>query len=52
MFFLEKSYDGVFHFELSDSIMNTVIISFIVNIIGLLAIVFWWLYPKKDKERH
>lgn len=51
-FSLKKSYDGVFHFELSDSIMNTVIISFIVNIIGLLAIVFWWLYPKKDKERH
>ncbi|WP_297602981.1 hypothetical protein [uncultured Akkermansia sp.] len=49
-FSLRENYDGVFHFELSNSIMNTVIISFIVNIIGLLTIVFWWLYPKKDKE--
>lgn len=51
-FSLKKQYDGVFYFELSDSIMNTVIISFIVNIIGLLSIVFWWLYPKKEREKH
>lgn len=51
-FSLKKQYDGVFYFELSDSIMNTVIISFIVNIIGLLSIVFWWLYPRKEREKH
>ncbi|MEG0025528.1 MAG: hypothetical protein RR719_09325, partial [Akkermansia sp.] len=46
---IKRKYDGVYPFHLDTSIINTVVISFIVNIIGLLAIVFLWLYPKKEK---
>lgn len=46
---IKRKYDGVYSFHLDTSIINTVVISFVVNIIGLLAIVFLWLYPKKEK---
>lgn len=48
---IKRTYVGVYDFNLDNNIIITVIISFIVNIIGLLAAVFFWLYPQKNNTK-